>query len=197
MKLCRTAFKLARTKPMPPPRKGDTNFVCSGMQPGHTLVSVNPADVARGPERKKQNLDNINGLRVLATVWIVLGHFVSTGRDFAGNALFRGMVPVNFYIMLSGFITHYAAFHKDMNQKNAVASYVMKRLARCSPVYYLTVLGGYTVWRASGRTLFDPNAALEPAYQAYPIELKMLLPDLVWLQAWVDYFLITDNPGAW
>ena len=67
--------------------------------------ATSPAPAA---QKTRKNLDYVGGLRTLATLWIVMGHFMAMPRAMFDALLFRGTVPVQYYIILSGFITHYA-----------------------------------------------------------------------------------------
>ena len=74
------------------------------------------------PTHKRKTIASVSGIRTLATIWIVLGHFQDTAFRYHRDEQFlmvlnRGYIPVGMYIVLSGFITHYAYQNKQVSFK--------------------------------------------------------------------------------
>ena len=57
-----------------------------------------------------------------------MGHFVSNPDHI--KVLTRGLVPVDFYIVLSGFMTHYAYSKKSYDTVGDWGRFVFRRIAR-------------------------------------------------------------------
>lgn len=195
--------------------------VGDGRLPPKTLLIANmdgkpkteQAVASSKPVEKRRRLDHIGGIRAMATVWIVLGHFAGfsdPGTDVMPNALHRGMVPVTFYVMLSGFITHYAYAKNDFfSQKGAKRAYMLKRFMRCAPAYYLAILGGWGIWLKYQTGLFtgeDKEGGFVDRVNEYGVVKNMLVPELFWAQAWLAYLkpifdgnyeASVDNLPAW
>jgi len=106
--------------------------------------------VVRPPRR---TLDAVSGIRMFATLWIVLGHFQETSFLSYQDTTFllvlnRGFVGVAVYIVLSGFITHYAYRNKEFFKDSAIGKFYVKRFGRVCFTYFVSLLLGVldTLW---------------------------------------------------
>ena len=82
-------------------------------------------------------LPHVEGLRALAYLWILHGHWAYRPRGESGRILDRGFVPVGFFIFLSGFITEYAAAvsGRSLATRGAVLRFHAHRIGRIVPLH--------------------------------------------------------------
>ncbi|GBG29745.1 Hypothetical Protein FCC1311_059662 [Hondaea fermentalgiana] len=92
-------------------------------------------------------LRTISGIRAFATLWIVLGHFQDTNFRFNHDTTFllvlsRGFVAVGVYIVLSGFMTHYAYQARRYDTWRAWCAFYLRRVGRVLFTYEVSCLLG-------------------------------------------------------
>ena len=69
-----------------------------------------PLDQATATRRRAPRLEFVNGSRCLASLWIVCQHFLPHSSDgVLVKALWRSSCAVDYFIVLSGFVTHWAS----------------------------------------------------------------------------------------
>lgn len=97
------------------------------------------AELSAGRPRYLAHLD---GLRALCCLWIVSTHFANprVHDNKLNGVLERGFVPVDFFIFLSGFTTHYASAHKPLGTAAQIARFHMQRIGRILPLHWACVL---------------------------------------------------------
>jgi len=149
---------------------------------------------------KRRNLKALSGLRTLATLWIVLGHFQMTAEicnsDVFLLVLGRGFIPVCMYILLSGFVTHYAYQSKAFGTMNQCLEFYIRRLARVLFTYYVSVICGMLdpLFTNHVGTTAD-NYALQVAAAFFLLQSWLEVPQMQ------DQFSranpIQPNPGGW
>ena len=106
------------------------------------LASTNSALTERSRTRKK--LELIQVCRGIAALLVVLFHVnqfseLKLNQSFLGGIFTFGGAGVDFFFVLSGFIIFYA-HHLDINQPNKLNSFIIKRLIRVYPLYWLITL---------------------------------------------------------
>ena len=86
-------------------------------------------------------LTHLEGLRALACAWVVNSHFANphTVSGISG-ILGRGYIPTSFFIVLSGFTTHYASARKPLETNGQLLRFHLQRIGRIYPLHSLTVL---------------------------------------------------------
>eukprot|EP00927_Polykrikos_kofoidii_P079355 TRINITY_DN76145_c0_g1_i1.p1 TRINITY_DN76145_c0_g1~~TRINITY_DN76145_c0_g1_i1.p1 ORF type:complete len:403 (+),score=36.57 TRINITY_DN76145_c0_g1_i1:70-1278(+) len=90
-----------------------------------------------------EQLPHLNGLRVLASTWIVCGHFIPREDSmFLNRGVQRGAVPVCFFILLSGFVTHWAHGHKNISSWEEVRRFYVRRVGRVVVSTFVAMLVG-------------------------------------------------------
>jgi len=147
---------------------------------------------------RRRNLRALSGLRTLATLWIVLGHFQQTAFAFSSDTfvlvLGRGFIPVAMYIALSGFVTHFAYQKKCYNNLNEIVTFFFRRMARVLFTYFASVLLG----------LFDPlftrhkaNASEYPEQAVATVFLVQSWFELPKNYDWQRSVPSQPNPGGW
>ena len=86
-------------------------------------------------------LTHLDGLRALACAWVVSSHFANPHKDSGiSGILGRGYIPTSFFIVLSGFTTHYASARKPLNTNGQLLRFHLQRIGRIYPLHSLTVL---------------------------------------------------------
>ena len=150
----------------------------------------------------RKNLDVITGIRFGATLWIVLEHFANN-KDVLKNITYRGEVPVSFYIIVSGFVTHYAYGTRITAAWNTVMKYLFKRFTRCFPAYYIALVFCfvYQKWINPGNLVSITTAtnvtsvdAFAPSAGDKNATFVSLLPELTWTQSWFP-MIMGANPS--
>jgi exopolysaccharide production protein ExoZ len=91
-----------------------------------------------------KNLSILQLLRGIAAVLVVLFH--ATGMfgviydsNYFGGIFKQGKIGVDLFFVLSGFIIYYI-HHKDRNENGLAKKFVIKRLIRIYPIYWVTIL---------------------------------------------------------
>jgi peptidoglycan/LPS O-acetylase OafA/YrhL len=101
-------------------------------------------------ETSKPRFDQLDGVRALASLWVVVEH-ATKGRDgyTGGNfawLLAHGNAPVSYFIVLSGFVTSYANGAREFDAQRRF-DFLVKRFARVALSYYaamaLTLVVGH------------------------------------------------------
>jgi len=129
----------------------------------------------------KFKVDSLTSTRAFAAILVVIHHF---GRDvfpfkkfpnFFGN----GNLAVSYFFVLSGFVLYNVYLDKDISYKD----FVIKRVARIVPVYYLALL------------LF---ISLPIFLHQLPADFaKQLSFHILFLQAYIPGYALTLNAPAW
>ena len=100
-------------------------------------------------------LTHLDGLRFLACLWIVTSHFANPRiHSKLQGLLERGFVAVDFFIVLSGFTTHYASAGKPLDSGSAIARFHLQRIGRILPLHWLCVI--LQMFTQSSWTFFSP-----------------------------------------
>lgn len=85
--------------------------------------------------------EHLTGARCLAALWILCAHYLPRGPQEAEQvrALYRVDVAVCFFVVASGFVTHWSAKLEDLSCSKLVRYYV-RRLGRVLLSYWLALL---------------------------------------------------------
>ncbi|CAE8670298.1 unnamed protein product [Polarella glacialis] len=103
----------------------------------HVVASKDAADQSR--------LDHLTGARCLASVWIVCGHFVPRLEPTVFSAArHRGNTAVNFFIVMSGFITHWV-YATRVLQGGQIRRFYVRRIGRVVITTWIAMLLGVAV----------------------------------------------------
>jgi hypothetical protein len=81
----------------------------------------------------RPQLTHLNGLKAMACLWVVSSHYIQRGYVLAGM-LERGYVPVCFFVVLSGFLTHYSSIDKPLQTRQQLLTFHAARLGRILPL---------------------------------------------------------------
>ena len=93
----------------------------------------------------KNEIKCLTGLRGVAAVIVMLYHFCGTDsylRPYVPHLISRGFLGVDVFFVLSGFVMalSYAALFKDGIAGTDYKVFMVKRLARVYPLYFLITL---------------------------------------------------------
>jgi peptidoglycan/LPS O-acetylase OafA/YrhL len=107
-------------------------------------------------KREKVFFPNLDGLRFFAFFAVLLRHSGTTDFTYIkANSVYiivkkyffmNGLLGVNFFFVLSGFlITYLLLDEKSVLKKIDIKSFYVRRILRIWPVYYLTLLIGFVL----------------------------------------------------
>lgn len=89
----------------------------------------------------KLKLEQLTGLRYFAAMLVFLSHLSWDGTSLHLAKIFEsGYVGVSFFFLLSGFVLSYSYKEKIFNHSLSFIKYALLRLARLSPLHFLTAL---------------------------------------------------------
>lgn len=89
----------------------------------------------------KLKLEQLTGLRYFAAMLVFLSHLSWDGTSLHLVKIFEsGYVGVSFFFLLSGFVLSYSYKEKILNHSLGFFKYALLRLARLSPLHFLTAL---------------------------------------------------------
>ncbi|KAL1523170.1 hypothetical protein AB1Y20_018125 [Prymnesium parvum] len=95
-------------------------------------------ETARGSPRAYHA--HLDGLRALACLWVVTSHYSHKPRAGLSGLLERGYLPVCFFIVLSGFMTHYASADKPLGALRHLLRFHAYRVGRILPLHWVCLL---------------------------------------------------------
>merc|ERR1719277_395423 len=99
-----------------------------------------------GAERQAQQLLHLTGARCLASTWIVCGHFVPHFPEtIFSPARYRGNTAVNFFIVMSGFITHWVYGSRLKAGINQTMEFYFRRIGRVVLTTWIAMCFGVLV----------------------------------------------------
>jgi hypothetical protein len=125
-----------------PPTEANREDVRRAQELLQKWEEVNREDVNTivvAPKKKNPRLNQLTGMRALASLWIAVGHYSPPGSLYPfGTILSRSWVAVSFFIFLSGFVTHYAYYNKSYKQWNEFRQFYFRRIGRVLASYYIS-----------------------------------------------------------
>ncbi|MCL6350491.1 acyltransferase family protein [Pectobacterium polaris] len=131
---------------------------------------------------EKIKLDQLTGLRYFAALLVFLSHLSWGGSSlYLVNIFESGYVGVSFFFLLSGFVLSYSYKQKILDRSLSFIKYFLLRLARLSPLHFLTALPFFL-------------------YALYKLDLSFfkLVLNLFYLQSWVPsstYYFSFNSPS--
>ena len=82
----------------------------------------------------RPQLNHLYGLKAMACLWVVSSHYIARPRGILTGLLERGYVPVCFFVVLSGFLTHYSSINKPLHTRQQLLTFHAARLGRILPL---------------------------------------------------------------
>jgi peptidoglycan/LPS O-acetylase OafA/YrhL len=122
------------------------------------------------------SIPTLTALRFFAAIWVVTLHYTQWLPDKGANRpplITNGALGVDFFFILSGFILAHAHRAQILEQRIAIRSFLVKRLAKIYPMHLATLLFYLSLITAIGLAhLKFPNPE---RYQAGQFVLNLLL----------------------
>ena len=172
-----------------------TSRTWSNWIPGVPCMPCVPTLAAVPTGHAQTRLEQLDGMRALATTWILLGHFLDwrSHRGLFTGFLARGNVPVCYYIVLSGFVTHWA-YDK---QNFSLQSFFRTRLGRIAFSYYF-FFGLGLVQRVMDDWPLSPMCTGLGALmlEAWAPACEIVIQSFTWPSAYAQYGP-GPNPAGW
>lgn len=110
------------------------------------LASPHPAAMA--PLRSADFLGHLDATRFLASFWVVTYHLFYLGGPWFGmlsRMLFRVHIAVNWFIALSGFMTHWTQRTRALRSSTgSIGTFYVRRVGRVAATTWLTF--AYNIW---------------------------------------------------
>lgn len=131
----------------------------------------------------KPKLHQLTGLRYFAALLVFLSHSNWDGTNLHLAKIFEsGYVGVSFFFLLSGFVLSYSYKEKVVDHSLSFFKYSLLRLARLSPLHFLTAL----------------PFVLSAAYKS-DLNFPVLLLNIFYLQSWVpnSTYYFSFNAPSW
>lgn len=111
---------------------------------------MRPAEEGQGEEQLK----HLTGGRFLACLWIVSAHFLPRSHEPSFNgALFRVNVAVCYFVVVSGFVTHWAYGSMDLSSAAALLLFYLRRLGRVVITFWVAMALACCTAAAAGNSL--------------------------------------------
>ncbi|CAK9084922.1 Hypothetical protein (Fragment) [Durusdinium trenchii] len=149
---------------------------------------------------KEGQFQHLNGARSLVAFWIVCAHYMPKGTatgDFLNGAVFRVNVAVCFFVVVSGFVTHWTSEGRPLESVNELLHFYVRRLSRVLVTFWLAMLWAVYLQHKNGQELqvdyvvrclclveqwvhWCPNGpswfvfALLPSWILYPLTRKLV-----------------------
>lgn len=116
---------------------GSTPLLGEDSSKADTSVRGSPPAVRAGIKTGDEGqLAHLTGARSLLSLWILADHFAHRASVFTD----RANVAVNLFILMSGFVTHWAYGSRELWSFGAIAQFYVRRLGRVVLTTYLAML---------------------------------------------------------
>lgn len=147
--------------------------------------------------KKKPRLEQLDGFRFLVALWLVVAHNFSPKTSPTGGLLerfcMRRYVAVTFFIVLSGFVSHYAYgnrsffFYNGSINRETIQKFYIGRVGSVVACYYATMAA----------LVFIRGWAGHFAKEGWWYAVKGSLLSLFFLQTWIPSYAYFGNTPAW
>eukprot|EP00435_Cladocopium_sp_Y103_P051658 s729_g16.t1 len=127
----------------------------AAMHPAEQRSMSSPKDEARQPVRASR-FEHLNGARCLAAFWIVCAHYmpqeeVEDGWSLSGRAYYRVNVAVCFFVLTSGFVTHWTSAAMTIDGAWPLLGFYLRRLGRVLLTFWLAMLWAVYLLKREGK----------------------------------------------
>ena len=158
-----------------------------------------PHDSRRPNPPKRAHFDYLDGCRTLMTLWVTLEHYGQRHHLTHGDLrhlLSRGNVPVDYYVILSGFVTAHAYCDRPFvsgQYDRERAKFYLKRFGRVGLSYYasLALSQAVALVAAGGVVRLPASKTLAAAALVLLMAQSLVAP---W---WGEVMIKALNPNAW
>ncbi|RFZ83461.1 acyltransferase [Mucilaginibacter terrenus] len=153
------------------------------------------ADAVKPQKKSRVYFPNLNGVRAIAALLVVIAHIELGKQDFHLTAIdffpltSLGRVGVSIFFSLSGFLITYLLLEEKLNfQKVSMPAFYMRRILRIWPLYYVVVFIGLLVYWPHAKPFvmaifFLPNLA-------FALKIIPALFDPIWSIGTEEQFYI-------
>ena len=153
-------------------------------------------------------LEFIEGMRALAALYVVIGHFCSmvdakfleTGKSIATKTLQELMAPfwhghlaVAAFIVLSGYSLQYGLFQRGDGRVYGLGKFFKRRALRILPAYYACLVFSYFVCQK----VTIPNGEVFPFKNYVPITQDSLWAHVLMVHNWSPDWMYKINGVLW
>jgi peptidoglycan/LPS O-acetylase OafA/YrhL len=169
--------------------------------------------VGSGKRKRKYSevstkLEFIEGMRALAALYVVIGHFCSmvdakfldTGKSIATPLLqslmapfWHGHLAVAAFIVLSGYSLQYGLFQRGDGRVYGLGKFFKRRAMRILPAYYACLVFSYFVCQA----VTIPNGDNLPFRTYVPITQDSLWAHILMVHNWSPDWMYKINGVLW
>ncbi|SKA81674.1 acyltransferase family protein [Desulfobaculum bizertense] len=124
-------------------------------------------------ESRRENIEELTGLRGVAALFVLLSHFVLLApqlRETSANLYLRhfGVVGMSLFFTLSGFVIYYNYAERIcQDPRGGIKKFLIARFARLYPLYFVFVVGGFLLnllFSHFNLNSFSANLVSLPAY---------------------------------
>ena len=169
---------------------------------------------AKGAKRRRKysevstKLEFIEGMRALAALYVVIGHFCSmvdakfleTGKSIATPLLrtlmspfWHGHLAVAAFIVLSGYSLQYGLFQRGDGRVYGLGKFYRRRALRILPAYYACLVFSYFVCQY----VTIPNGANLPFRNYVPVTSEGLWAHISLIHNWSPDWMYKINGVLW
>ena len=169
---------------------------------------------AKGGKRRRKysevstKLEFIEGMRALAALYVVIGHFCSmvdakfleTGKSIATPFLkalmapfWHGHLAVAAFIVLSGYSLQYGLFQRGDGRVYGLGKFFKRRAMRILPAYYACLVFSYFVCQY----VTIPHGNILPFRNYVPITQDSLLAHIFMVHNWSPDWMYKINGVLW
>lgn len=153
-------------------------------------------------------LEFIEGMRAIAALYVVLGHFcgmvdakfLDTGKSIATPLLqtlmkpfWYGHLAVAAFIVLSGFSLQYGLYQRGDGRVYGLGKFFKRRAMRILPAYYACLIFSYVVCQY----VTIPNQAVPPFRNYVPITPESLWAHIFVVHNWSVDWMYKINGVLW
>jgi len=142
------------------------------------------------PQNKRAlpHLEQLDGFRFLVAFWLIIAHNFDPAVSPVGGLYerfcMRRYVAVSFFIVLSGFVSHYAYGNRDLSSRETLRKFYIGRVGSILACYFVTMILATALRIAAGH--------YSTSYCIQGLILSLFL-----LQTWIPRYAYFGNTPAW
>lgn len=145
---------------------------------------------------KIQHLDSLQALRGIASILVLFHHLslltmAEYKTTFLNNTFLFGEMGVDLFFVLSGFIIYYI-HHSDIGVKNKIKPFLIKRVTRIYPIYwviFLFILPIYFIIPTFGAEYFRDFSYIVKSFLLIP-QVENPLIGVAWTLTYEVFFYL-------
>ena len=110
---------------------------------------MRPVKATENSQHREQ-FSHLTGARSLAALWIVCAHYLPKKSEGSFNAVFRVNVAVCFFVVTSGFVTHWAYGSKVFKTWHDLLCFYVRRLGKVVVTFWIALFWAAYLLHRSG-----------------------------------------------